>query len=114
MKKLAEGEWSLSSYEAEANVLILKGKALKINSLFDVLDEDISSYEVVLEECRMQHENTEDECAFYLQGLGQEQQKYKNLVEEYQMKVSMDNLTKMLPRDHQGHTVETTALKDIG
>ena len=60
VKKLAEGEWSLSCYEAEANVLILKGKALKINSLLDVLDENISNYEVVPEECRMQHEQTED------------------------------------------------------
>ena len=83
VKKLDEGELRLDSYEAQASVLIMKGKAIKINSLLDVLDESIMTYEVVLEECKMQYQQTEAECDFYLQGVTQEQLKYKTQVEDY-------------------------------
>ena len=73
VKKLDEGELRLDSYEAQASVLIMKGKAAKINSLVDVLDESIMAYEEVLEECKMQYPQTEAECDFYLQGASREQ-----------------------------------------
>ena len=108
IKNSADKEIDPTSYGVTDLECLIKDKAERIRKLLEGLQIETESYHTILEEARLRHPESTDECNYYIAKSSQNEEQYSNKYSEFLLAnlVFFFRNAKLHQKHPQGHNQE--------